>query len=207
MREKQSSDREQVHSVLDATPLATIAFVRDGHAVALPIGFARLGDELVIHGSTGSPWLRHLAEGSPASVCVTTLEGIMVARSAFESSFRYRSVVLFGSFAPVPDDAKDSYLRALTDVFIPGRSGEVRASTPKELAATLVLRMPIGADNWSLKIGDGWPEDSADDVAAGGWAGVVPIVTTFGRPLRAPDCGDAVPVPASVHGLYPEAID
>jgi nitroimidazol reductase NimA-like FMN-containing flavoprotein (pyridoxamine 5'-phosphate oxidase superfamily) len=73
LREKQRSARENLDAVLDSTPLATVAFVRDGHPVALPIGFARLGDELVIHGSTGSPWLRHLADGAPASVAVTFL--------------------------------------------------------------------------------------------------------------------------------------
>jgi hypothetical protein len=148
LREKQRSARENLDAVLDSTPLATVAFVRDGHPVALPIGFARLGDELVIHGSTGSPWLRHLADGALASVAVTQLDGVVLARSGFESSFHYRSAVLFGRFE---------------------------------------------GDNWSVKIGDGWPEDDAADVAAGGWAGVVPMVTTYGSPLRAPDCDESVP--------------
>ena len=204
MRERQSSDRRLLDALLDSTPIATVAFVRDGHAVALPTGFARGGDELVIHGSTGSPWLRQLADGVQASVCVTILDGIVVARSAFESSFRYRSAVLFGSFADVDVDAKFRYLQALTDAFIPGRVAELRDSTAKELAATLVLRLPIGADNWSLKIGNGWPEDGEDDVAAGGWAGVVPITTSHGQPLRAPDCGEDVAVPESVQALVGE---
>ena len=127
-----------------------------------------------------------------------------MARSGFESSFHYRSAVLFGSFSVVADDTKVEYLQALLDTFIPGRSDELRASTAKELAATLVLRLPIGADNWSLKIGNGWPEDGEDDVAAGGWAGVVPITTSHGQPLRAPDCGEDVAVPESVQALVGE---
>lgn len=200
LAEKQSTSRAHLADLLDSTPLATIAFVRDGHPVALPIGFARIDDELVIHGSTGSPWLRQLASGAPAAVSVTTLDGVVVARSGFESSFHYRSAVLFGTFETVTDD-KVRYLETLTDTFIPGRVAELRASTAKEFAATQVLRMSITADNWSLKIGDGWPEDPESDVAAGGWAGVVPITTSYGPPMRAPDCAEAIEVPPSVLGL------
>lgn len=198
LAERQSTERAHLDALLDNTPLATVAFVRAGHPVALPIGFARFGDDLVIHGSTGSPWLRELAGGTPASVCVTALDGIVLARSGFESSFHYRSAVLFGGFAPIEGEAKVNILQGLLDTFIPGRSAEIRASTPRELAATLVLSLPIVADNWSLKIADGWPEDDDDDVAAGGWAGVVPIATTYDAPLRAPDCDPAIALPPSV---------
>lgn len=201
LSDRQLTDRAALDSVLDNTPLATVAFVRDGHPVALPIGFARLGDELVIHGSTGSPWLRALAAGTQACVCVTLLDALTVARSGFESSFRYRSAVLFGSFAAVDADDKDRYLRELTDVFIPGRTAEIRPSSGKELAATQVLRMTIGGENWSVKVADGWPEDEADDVASGVWAGVVPIETRYGAPLRAPDCDAGIPTPDSVRAM------
>lgn len=201
LSERQSHIRAHLDALLDSTPLVTVAFIRDGHPVALPIGFARIGDELVIHGSTGSPWLRELAEGAPASACVTALDGILVARSGFESSFHYRSAVLFGSFRVVRGDDKVGHLQTLLDTFIPGRSGELRASSAKELAATLVLGMSIGPDNWSLKIADGWPEDADGDVAAGGWAGVVPITTSYGAPLRAPDCDPAIPVARSVQSM------
>ncbi len=200
LAELQSTSRRQLDDLLDSTPLATVALVRDGHPVALPIGFARIDDEVVIHGSTGSPWLSALAGGAPAAVSVTTLDGVVVARSGFESSFHYRSAVLFGTFETVTED-KVRYLEILTDTFIPGRVAELRASTRKELAATVVLRLPIGSDNWSLKISDGWPEDPESDVAAGGWAGVVPITTSYGRPLRAPDCEESIPVAASVRAL------
>ena len=200
LAELQSTSRRQLDDLLDSTPLATVALVRDGHPVALPIGFARIDDEVVIHGSTGSPWLSALAGGAPAAVSVTTLDGVVVARSGFESSFHYRSAVLFGTFETVTED-KVRYLETLTDTFIPGRVAELRASTRKELAATVVLRLPIGSDNWSLKISDGWPEDPESDVAAGGWAGVVPITTSYGTPLRATDCEESIPVAASVRAL------
>ena len=200
LAEKQSTSRSQLEELLDSTPLATVAFVRDGHPVALPIGFARIADEVVIHGSTGSPWLSALSVGAQAAVSVTTLDGVLVARSGFESSFQFRSAVLFGTFEEVRDN-KVHYLETLTDTFIPGRVAELRSSSRKEIAATVVLRMAITADKWSLKIGDGWPEDPEEDVAAGGWAGVVPLTTVYGEPRRAPDCDPAIPVPASVRRM------
>ncbi|TXI40409.1 MAG: pyridoxamine 5'-phosphate oxidase family protein [Mycobacterium sp.] len=199
--EKQRTSRTELDELLDSTPLATIALIRDGHPVIFPIGFARIGDELVIHGSTGSPWLRQLADGAAAAVSVTALDGVMVARCGFESSFRFRSAVLFGTFERIGDEDKVGYLDQLVDTFIPGRVAELRASSRKELAATMALRMPIADDNWSLKVGGGWPEDSDEDIAAGVWAGVVPLTTVYGDPERSPDCDAAIPVPPSVRAM------
>lgn len=199
--EKQSTSRSQLDELLDSTPLATIALVRDDHPVVFPTGFARVRDELVIHGSTGSPWLRALADGVPAAVSVTALDGVVVARSSFESSFHYRSAVLFGSFERISDDEKVGYLETLTDSFIPGRVAELRSSTRKELAATMAMRLPIGTDNWSLKVSDGWPDDPDDDIAAGAWAGVVPLTVQYGQPRTAPDVAPGTPLPASVRAM------
>ena len=118
--ELQSKSRSQLDELLDSTPLATVALVRDGHPVIFPTGFARVDDELVIHGSTGSPWMRALAAGASAAVSVTALDGIVLARSAFESSFRYRSAVVFGVFERVPDAEKERCLERLTESFCPG---------------------------------------------------------------------------------------
>lgn len=199
--EKQLLTRADLDAVLAGSPLATVALVRDGHPVLFPTGFARVDDHLVIHGSTGSPWMRALAEGAPAAVSVTSLDGVVVARSAFESSFHYRSATLFGVFETVPDADKVAYLDALTDRFIPGRVAELRPSTRRELAATLALRLPIGADNWSVKVGDGWPDDPEEDVAGDAWAGVVPMTVTYGEPQAAPDLTEGIPVPPSVRAL------
>jgi nitroimidazol reductase NimA-like FMN-containing flavoprotein (pyridoxamine 5'-phosphate oxidase superfamily) len=199
--EKQSTSRSGLDELLDSTPLATVALVRDGHPVIFPTGFARIDDQFVIHGSTGSPWMRALATGAPAAVSVTGLDGVMVARSGFESSFRYRSAVVFGVFEQVPDADKIRYLERLTDSFIPGRTAELRASTGKELAATLPLRLPIRADNWSLKISAGWPEDPDEDIAGDAWAGVIPMSVAYGAPLPAPDLRPGVPVPGSVRAM------
>jgi uncharacterized protein len=201
LAEKQSMSRDRLDELLDSTPLATIALVRDGHPVVFPTGFARIGDELVIHGSTGSPWLRALARGASAAVSVTALDGVVVARSGFESSFRYRSAAIFGVFEVVEEAEKVRYLDALVDSFIPGRLAELRASTRKELAATQALRLKIGDANWSLKISAGWPEDPEEDIASGVWAGVVPMTVKYGEPLVAPDVPVGTPTPASVRAL------
>jgi nitroimidazol reductase NimA-like FMN-containing flavoprotein (pyridoxamine 5'-phosphate oxidase superfamily) len=168
-----------------------------GNVVVIPTALARDGDSILIHGSTGSGWMRLAADGRPACVTVTALEGIIVARSAFESSFRYRSAVLFGAFSPVPDEAKEHALHIITERILPGRPGELRAPRPRELAATLVLRMPIG--EWSLKVSAGWPDDPADDAAGDAWAGVIPLSRPRpGPPEPAPDLRPGIPVPRSV---------
>ena len=199
--ELQDPSRAALYELLGSTPLATVALVRDGHPVIFPTGFARIGDELAIHGSTGSPWMRALAAGASSAVSVTALDGVIVARSGFESSFRYRSATLFGVFEPVPDAEKVGYLNTLTDTFLPGRVAEVRASTRKELAATLALRLLIRNDNWSLKVSAGWSEDPEADVAAGVWAGVVPMATAYGAAMPAPDVVAGTPVPESVRTM------
>jgi nitroimidazol reductase NimA-like FMN-containing flavoprotein (pyridoxamine 5'-phosphate oxidase superfamily) len=201
LSEKQDTSRSALDALLDSTPLATVALVRDGHPVIFPTGFARIGDDLVIHGSTGSPWLRALATGLPAAVSVTTLDGVVVARSAFESSFRYRSAALFGTFEQLPDDDKVGLLEILTDKFIPGRVAELRPSNRRELAATLALKLPIAEDNWSLKISAGWPEDPEEDVAGSAWAGVVPMAMAYGAPEPAPDLTPGIPLPDSVRAM------
>jgi hypothetical protein len=124
-----------------------------------------------------------------------------VARSAFESSFHYRSATLFGAFEQIGAHDKERLLEMLTDTFIPGRVAELRGSSRKELAATVAMKMTIGTDNWSLKLSDGWPDDPDEDIAAGTWAGVVPLTTVYGEPRRAPDCDAAISVPGSVLGL------
>jgi nitroimidazol reductase NimA-like FMN-containing flavoprotein (pyridoxamine 5'-phosphate oxidase superfamily) len=201
LSELQNESRSRLDELLDSTPLATVALVRDGHPVVFPTAFARVDDDLVIHGSTGSPWMRALSEGASAAVAVTGLDGIMLARSAFESSFRYRSAVVFGVFELVPDADKERCLERLTESFAPGRTSELRASTRKELAATLPLRLPIRVDNWSLKVSDGWPDDPDEDIAGDAWAGVVPMSVTYGAPLPAPDLRAGIPLPASVLAL------
>jgi nitroimidazol reductase NimA-like FMN-containing flavoprotein (pyridoxamine 5'-phosphate oxidase superfamily) len=199
LSEKASTDRRSLDALLDAARVGHFAVVAEHGPVVIPTAIARDGDRVLAHGSTGSRWMRMLAEGAPTCLAVTELDGLVVARSAFESSMHYRSAVIFGSCALVPDEDKLHSLDLITDRLIPGRVAELRRPTAKELAATQVLALPIV--EWSLKISDKWPEDFEEDIAGGAWAGVVPIVQAYGDALRAPDLREGIPVPHSVRNL------
>ena len=198
--EKGRPDRPALDALLDEEYVGHVGVVRDGHPVVVPTAIARDGDRLLVHGSTGSGWMRALAAGADACVTVTSLGGIVLARSTFESSMHYRSAVLFGRFTALQGDDKARALDVIVEKLIPGRAVEVRPSTPKELAATLVLAMPV--EQWSLKVSDGWPEDEPSDVEGDAWAGVVPLRLTAGDPLPAPDLRPGIDVPASVRRLF-----
>lgn len=197
--EKASTDRADLDQLLDACLIAHVGFAVDHQPVVIPTAMARDGDQVLVHGSTGSRWMRRLSTGVEAALAVTTVEGLVVARSAFESSMHYRSAVLFGAFTPVEGAAKGAALDLLTEHLLPGRVAEVRRPTTKELAATLVVAMPIV--RWSLKISDGWPEDPESDVTGDTWAGVVPVTTRHGKPRPAPDLRSDISAPDSVRAL------
>lgn len=199
LREKQRTDRTELDALLDAVRVGHVGIVRGGTPVVLPTAVVRDGDRVLMHGSTGSPWMRAVAAGAPVSLAVTAVDALVVARSAFESSLRYRSAVLFGRCTVLGIGEKAAALDAITEALIPGRVTELRRPTEKELAATLVLALPI--ETWSLKVSDGWPDDDPADVAGDAWAGVVPMRTAYAAPLAAPDLRADVPVPPSVLGL------
>jgi hypothetical protein len=203
LREYQVCDRSALDALLDETRVGHIGFTADedpdGYPVVIPTAIARDADVILVHGSTGSRWMRTVAKGAPACLAVTALDGVMVARSAFESSFHYRSAVIFGSFERLEGDAKARALDVLTDKLIPGRRDEIRPPSKKELSKTMVLALQI--EKWSLKISDGWPSDGADDLAGSAWAGVVPLVERAGVPIAAPDLRSDIPVPQSVSAL------
>jgi hypothetical protein len=208
MRELVVTERAELDRLLDEVMIAHVGLATGlgdparpdtghGDVMVIPTALARDVDSILIHGSTGSGWMRLAADGRPACVTVTAVDGIVVARSAFESSFRYRSAVLFGALRPVPADAKEHALQIIAERILPGRSGELRAPLPRELAATMVLRMPIS--EWSIKVSAGWPDDPAEDVAGDAWAGVIPLSPPRpGAPEAAPDLRPGIPVPRSV---------
>ena len=200
MRDRAVTERPELDRLLDEVVLAHIAMVDDnGDPVVIPTAIARDGDRILVHGSTGSGWMRRAAAGRPVAVAVTDLNGIIVARSSFESSFRYRSAVLFGTFTRLSGPDVPHALDVITERFIPGRLAEIRGTRKRELAATMVLSMPIR--DWSLKISGGWPTDAPEDIEGGAWAGVVPLQPRAGDPEPAPDLRSGIPVPASVHAL------
>jgi nitroimidazol reductase NimA-like FMN-containing flavoprotein (pyridoxamine 5'-phosphate oxidase superfamily) len=184
--EKAVTDVGVLHAVLDAARVAHVGFVDEaGSPVVIPVGCARAGDRLLLHGSTGSRLFRRLADGAEVCATVTLLDGMVLARSAFESSMHYRSAMVFGVAVEVPAEDKEAALRAMSEAWLPGRWDTLRRPTAKELAATLVLALPL--EEWSVKVSDGPPEDAPDDLDAPVWAGVLPLVTTYGEPVAAPD--------------------
>jgi nitroimidazol reductase NimA-like FMN-containing flavoprotein (pyridoxamine 5'-phosphate oxidase superfamily) len=199
LREKARFDRADLDQLLDTVHIGHVGLVVDGLPVVIPTAVVRDGDQLLLHGSTGSRWLRRAADGAPVAVAVTGFDGLIVARSAFESSIRYRSAVLFGTCSRLAGADKRRGLDRLTEALLPGRAGEIRESTDKELAATLMLGLPI--ERWSLKVSAGWPDDPPDDIAAGAWAGVVPAQISYGVPIAAPDLRPGIALPASVEAF------
>lgn len=193
----QTRERAALHAVLDAGLVAHVAACVDGLPVVLPVAYARDGDVLLLHGSTGGGLLREAAAAAPLAVAVTLLDGLVLARSLYDSSMNYRSAVVFGRATPVPEEARTDALRVLSERLLPGRWDEVRPPTRRELAGTLVLSLPL--DEASVKISAGPPGDSAEpppDPAV--WAGVLPLRLVTGPPVPAPDVPVGVPAPASL---------
>ena len=200
MPDRVSADEDALRQLLADVPVGHVGFAtEDGQPFVLPVAVAQDGADVLLHGSTGSRWLRLIATGIPVSLAVTALDGMVVARSAFESSMHYRSAVLFGCCTALDGEEKLTTLDVLTDALIPGRVAEVRRPSAKELAATLVLRMSV--EDWSIKVSHGQPDDLAEDVAGDAWAGVVPLVSRYSEPQDAPDLRPGIEVPASVRRL------
>jgi nitroimidazol reductase NimA-like FMN-containing flavoprotein (pyridoxamine 5'-phosphate oxidase superfamily) len=184
--EKQVTDRAALNGILDAGRVAHVATTdTSGRPYVLPVAYARDGGHVLVHGSTGSRLFRALADGVPTCLTVTLLDGLVLARSAFESSMHYRSAMVFGSCRVVPDADVLRSLQTLTEHLLPGRWAQLRPPTARELAATSLLRLPL--TEWSVKVSDGWPDDPPEDLSEPVWAGVVPLRSAFGTPLPAPD--------------------
>jgi uncharacterized protein len=184
-------DVAQIHAILDEGFLCHVGFAVDGQPYVIPTGYARRGDELLIHGSAASRMLRTLAGGIDVCVTVTLVDGFVLARSAFHHSVNYRSVVVLGRARVVSDPAeKTEALRAFTNHMIPGRWDEVRPPTEQELKATEVLALPLSEA--SAKVRTGPPVDDEEDLALPVWAGVVPVQTSFSAPVPAPGLADGV---------------
>lgn len=201
LRDRQSTDRAALDALLDEALIAHVAVVRDGAAIVLPTLFARDGDTLLLHGSSGGGLLREAARGSLLSVAVTLVDGLVVARSTFDSSMNYRSAMIIAEAAALEGREKEHALDLLVARLLPGRADEVRASTAREIAATLVLRLPL--DEASVKIRAAGPSDD-DAHEEGVWAGVVPLVTRALAPVAAK--GSSADLPASVTA-FRDAVD
>src|SRR5438128_11322280 len=192
-------DRQLVYGILDEGFICHVSFAVDGQPFVIPTGYARVDDQLYIHGSQVSRMLRTLAQDVDVCVAVTLVDGLVLARSAFHHSMNYRSVVVFGKAEEVTErDEKLCVLAALVEHVCRGRSADARGPTEKELKQTIVLRLPIAEA--SAKIRTGPPADDAEDYALPIWAGVLPLTL---QPLT-PMADNTLPVPDYVARYRPE---
>ena len=190
-------DREAAYRILDEAFICHVGFVVDGQPFVIPTGFGRVGNNLYIHGSAASRMLRNLDEGVAVCVTVTLLDGLVLARSIFNHSMNYRSVVVLGTARAVEDPAeKLEALRLLSEHILPGRWADSRQPNQKELKATLVMKLPI--EEFSAKVRQGDPIDDEEDYAFPTWAGVIPLETTAGEPVKDPRLDEKTPAPEYV---------
>ena len=194
-------DRASIDEVLDRGLLAHVAFVDDGDPICIPMLYARIGDRIYIHGSTASRAVRRLAAGASACVTVTIVDALVLARSAFEHSANYDSVMAFGTFAPVEEDAERlRAFEAFTEKLLPERWSEVRHPNATELKATEILALEIGDASVKMRAGPPDDDDSAD-AELETWAGIVPIVRAYGAPEASPGLRPGIPLSPSVRRL------
>jgi hypothetical protein len=166
-------DRETIDAILDEALFCHLGFVVDGQPYVIPTLHARHGDLLYVHGSSASRMLRHAAAGAPMCATVTLLDGLVLAKSVFNHSIDYRSVVVLGAARQIEGEEKVEALRLFTEHVAPGRWDEARQPTPTELKATAILALPL--DEASAKVRSGPPEEEPEDVDLPVWSGVVPI--------------------------------
>jgi len=188
-------DREIAYQILDEAFLCQVGFNVNGQPFVIPTSFGRSGDNLYIHGSAASRMLRALDQGIPVCVTVTLLDGLVLARSIFNHSMNYRSVVILGTAILVTNpDEKLEALHLLSEHILPGRWQQSRLPNERELKATSVLRLPI--EEFSAKVRQGPVVDDADDYSFPTWAGVIPLTTVPGAPITDERCDPQIPIPA-----------
>lgn len=176
-------DREAVYRILDEAFLCHVGFVQNGQPFVIPTSYGRKDASLYIHGSAASRMLRQMKEGLPVCVTVTLLDGLVLARSIFNHSMNYRSVVVLGTATLVDDpEEKLEALRLLSEHILPGRWEDSRRPNERELKQTSVLRLPI--EEFSAKVRTGPAVDDEEDYSFPTWAGVVPLEMTAGQPIN-----------------------
>jgi uncharacterized protein len=187
-------DRETVNRILDEGFLCHVGFVVEGQPFVIPTSYGRKDNNLYIHGSAASRMLRQLQGGVQVCVTVTLLDGLVLARSVFNHSMNYRSVVILGKASLIEDpQEKIIALHALAEHIIPGRWADARQPNERELKQTSVLRLPI--EEFSAKVRTGPPIDDEEDYSFPTWAGVIPLKVVAGAPVNDPRLDTAHEVP------------
>jgi nitroimidazol reductase NimA-like FMN-containing flavoprotein (pyridoxamine 5'-phosphate oxidase superfamily) len=188
-------DREAIYKILDEAFVCHVGFTLEGQPFVIPTMFARVGDAIYFHGSAASRMLRGAASGLPVCVTATLMDGLVLARSVFNHTMNYRSVVALGNATLISEPAeKWEALRAFTEKLIPGRWQDARQPNERELKATSILKLPL--TEVSAKIRTGGAEDNAEDYALPVWAGVIPLRLATDPTIRDERCDAAIPTPA-----------
>lgn len=203
LRESQLAvyDRAAVYQILDEGFICHIGFSVDGQPFVIPTSYGRSGDVLYVHGSAASRMLRRLSQGLPVCITVTLVDGLVLARSLFNHSMNYRSVVVLGTASVVDDPVeKVKALHALSEHIMAGRWTEARQPNARELKATIVLRVPI--QEFSAKVRTGPPVDDEEDYGFPVWAGVLPLNLVPGEPIADSRVTNRQFVPKYVTGYF-----
>lgn len=186
-----AGDLALLHAVFDECVVATVSTVLGDEPWAVPMLVVRDGERLLLHGSTGAGALRHLAAGAKVCVSAFVLDGLVIAERQFDHSANYRSAVVRGVVGVVPREQSPALLDRFTDNLIPGRVAECPPHSPKEVASTVLLELPIVDGQWVAKARSGPAAPGA------AWTGVVPVQSRYGAPVT----DSTLPVPASVQSL------
>ena len=192
-----SFDRDTIYKILDEGFVCHVGFTLEGQPYVIPTMFARVGEAIYFHGSAASRMLRGVSGGLAVCVTVTLIDGLILARSVFNHSMNYRSVVALGK-ATLVDEAEEklAVLRAFTEKILPGRWNDARQPNEKELKATSILRLPLSEVSAKMRTGD--VQDDEEDYALPVWAGVLPIRLAASEPIRDARCDPSLAVPAAV---------
>ncbi len=187
-------DRDAVNALLDSEYVAHVGFIDAdiNEPFVIPMAYARDNDRILLHGSTGSRLMMQLAKGAQMCVTVTKLNAIIVAKSAFNSSMNYESVMIFGVGKRLEDSEKLAAMDKVTEGLVPGMTSYARPTTAKEAAGTMIIELPI--EKYSLKSRTGGVIDEPEDKELAIWSGVLPLSRSYGQAETAPDsAGVAVP--------------
>jgi nitroimidazol reductase NimA-like FMN-containing flavoprotein (pyridoxamine 5'-phosphate oxidase superfamily) len=190
-------DRDIINQILDEGFICHVGFIVDGQPFVIPTGYGRIGDHLYIHGSAASRMLKNLSQTIPVCVTVTLLDGLVLARSIFNHSMNYRSVIVLGQAELISDrDEKMAALHALSEHIAPGRWDQSRQPNEQEFKATSILRLPLTES--SAKVRSGPPNDDEEDHALNFWAGVLPLHMVPSEPIPDPQLRPGIPIPENV---------
>lgn len=184
LKQRGSTERAALDAILDDVLAGTLSTVVDGGPWVVPMLFARQGDRILLHGSTGAGALRHVAAGAPAAFSVVTVDALIIAHSTFDSSANYRSAVVYGDLTPLPDAERERALIDISERLIPGRTSEVRPMTRREMTATLAMALPITEGSFMVKSRTGTSGEPDEPTDA--WHGRVELRTVALEPEAAP---------------------